>query len=363
MEMKTTLVKTVMTAALAFCSATFLKAQDAPKYSNEFLAIGVGARALGMGTSFIGTCSDVTSGYWNPAGLLGVRGDLQIGGMHNEYFAGIGKYDFIGLAKPIDTMSTLGFSVLRFGVDDIPNTTDLITPEGQVDYDRITTFSAADHAFLFSYARKLKVKGLRVGGNAKIIYRRVGDFAKAWGFGLDAGTQYDAGKWRLAAVARDVTGTFNAWTYTLDQRTIEVFQQTLNELPQNGTEVTLPRLDLGVAREFKFKKVGVIAELDVQNTFDGKRNTVIASDTWSADPRLGIEIGYAGVVFVRMGVNNMQYVTDIDDKETLSVQPNLGLGLKIKNVALDYALSRIVATDDAFTNVFSLRLDIFKKGT
>jgi hypothetical protein len=59
----------------------------------------------------------------------------------------------------------------------------------------------------------------------------------------------------------------------------------------------------------------------------------------------------------------MQYVTDIDDNETLSVQPNLGLGLKIKNVALDYALSRIVATDDVYTNVFSLRLDIFKKGT
>lgn len=359
--MKTPLVKHVLTAALAFGSATFLQAQDAPKYSNEFLAIGVGARALGMGTSYIGTSNDVTSGYWNPAGLLGVRGDLQLGAMHNEYFAGIGKYDYIGLAKPIDSMSTFGLSFLRFGVDDIPNTIDLIDENGQVDYDRITTFSAADHAFLISYARKLSVPGLRVGGNAKIIYRRVGEFAKAWGFGLDAAAQYDAGKWRLAAVARDVTGTFNAWSYTLDQRTVEVFEQTLNELPQNGTEVTLPRLDLGVAREFMFGKLGLIAELDLQNTFDGKRNTVIATDTWSADPRVGVELGYAGVVFLRMGVNNMQYVTDIDDKETLSVQPNLGLGLKIKNVAVDYALSRIVATDDVYTNVFSLRLDIFKK--
>jgi hypothetical protein len=361
MEMKTTRAKNLLTAALALGSATFGNAQDAPKYSNEFLAIGVGARALGMGTSYIGTSNDVTSGYWNPAGLLGVRGDLQLGAMHNEYFAGIGKYDHLGLAKPIDSMSTFGISFLRFGVDDIPNTIDLIDENGQVDYDRITTFSAADHAFLISYARKLSVPGLRVGGNAKIIYRRVGEFAKAWGFGLDAAAQYDAGKWRLAAVARDITGTFNAWSYTLDQRTIEVFEQTLNELPENGTEVTLPRLDLGVAREFMFGKLGLIAELDLQNTFDGERNTVIATDTWSADPRVGVELGYAGVVFLRLGVNNMQYVTDIDDNETLSVQPNLGLGLKIKNVAVDYALSRIVATDDVYTNVFSLRLDIFKK--
>ena len=363
--MKIPLVKPVRAAVLSVGMALCvpLLAQDAPKYSNEFLAIGVGARALGMGSAYTSLVGDVTAGYWNPSGLLGVRGDLQVGAMHSEYFAGIGKYDYIGLAKPIDSASTIGFSVIRFGVDDIPNTIDLITPEGQVDYDRITTFSAADHAFLLSYARRLRIKGLRVGGNAKVIYRRVGEFATAWGFGLDAGAQYDRGKWRLAAVARDVTGTFNAWSYTLDQRTIEVFQQTLNELPQNGTEVTVPRLVLGVAREFKIgTKFGVVAELDLENTFDGKRNTVIATDTWSSDPRIGLEVGYAGVVFVRMGVNNMQYVINIDNSETLSVQPNLGLGLKIKNVAIDYALSRIAATDDVFTNVFSLRFDLFKKG-
>lgn len=360
--MKTYLEKYALALALTVGSPFTLLAQDAPKYSNEFLAIGVGARALGMGSAFTAAVNDVTSGYWNTAGLLGVRGDLQVGAMHTEYFAGIGKYDYIGLAKPIDSASTLGFSVLRFGVDDIPNTIDLVDAEGNVDYDRITTFSAADHAFILSYARKLKVPGLRVGGDAKVIYRRVGDFATAWGFGLDAAAQYDLDKWRFAAVARDVTGTFNAWSYTLDQHTIEVFQQTANELPENGVEVTLPRLVLGAAREFRFgPKFGLVAEVDLENTFDKARNTVISTDTWSADPRVGIELGYAGVVFVRMGVNNMQYVPHIDGSETLAVQPNLGLGLKIKNVALDYALSRIAATDDVFNNVFSLRFDLFKK--
>lgn len=72
---------------------------NAPKYSNEFLNIGVGARALGMGNSVLASSNDVTAGYWNPTGLLATNTDLQIGLMHSEYFAGIAKYDFGALAK------------------------------------------------------------------------------------------------------------------------------------------------------------------------------------------------------------------------------------------------------------------------
>ena len=353
----------VAVGLIAFSFAT-AQAQDAPKYSNEFLSIGVGARSLGMGYAHVAAVNDVTAGYWNPAGLLGVRGDLQVGAMHSEYFAGIAKYDYIAIAKPIDSSSVIGFSYIRFGVDDIPNTTELIDNNGNLDYDRITSFSAADNAFLVSYARKLKVPGLRIGANAKVIYRNVGPFAKAWGFGLDAGIQYDRGQWRLAAMGRDITGTFNAWSYTLDQRTKDVFAQTGNELPVNGVEVTLPRLVLGVARQFKFgSKVDLLAEVNLENTFDGERNTLLASSTWSGDPRLGIEVGYAHVVYLRAGVNNFQYVTDIDDKQTLNFQPNIGVGLKIKSVALDYALTDIGDNSVAlYSNVFSLRFDLFKNG-
>ncbi len=350
-------------AALALCSFTLASAQDAPKYSNEFLTIGVGARSLGMGYAHVAAVNDVTAGYWNPAGLLGVRGDLQVGAMHSEYFAGIAKYDYIAIAKPIDSNSVIGVSFIRFGVDDIPNTTELIDNNGNLDYDRITSFSAADNAFLISYARKLKIPGLRFGANAKVIYRSVGPFAKAWGFGLDAGMQYDHGQWRFAAMGRDITGTFNAWSYSLDKRTQDVFAQTNNELPVNGVEVTLPRLVLGVARQFKIgSKVDLIAEANLENTFDGKRNTLIASSTWSGDPRLGIEVGYARVVYIRAGVNNFQYVTDIKDKKSLNFQPNIGVGLKIKSVALDYALTDIGDNSVAlYSNVFSLRFDLFKQ--
>ncbi len=359
-------MKSVRSAAVALCLVCTIGtalAQDAPKYSNEFLAIGVGARALGMGSAYTSVVNDVTSGYWNPAGILGVKGDLQVGVMHSEYFAGIAKYDYIGIAKPIDSMSTIGFTFIRFGIDNIPNTIDLIDPSGNIDYDRITSFSTADHAFLVTYARKMSVPGLSIGGNAKVIYRRVGQFGQAWGFGLDAGAQYQRDRWRFSAVARDITGTFNAWSYTLDQRTIDVFQQTDNEIPENSVEVTLPRMMLGVAREFAVtEKFNIIAAVDLENTFDGRRNTLIQSNAWSADPRIGLELGYAGVVFVRSGLSYFQYVTDLTDTRQLTLQPNIGLGLKIKSVSLDYALTDIGDNSVAlYSNVFSLKFDLFKK--
>lgn len=352
-------------AGAALCFLATVQAQDAPKYSNEFLTLGVGARSLGMGYSHVAAASDVTAGYWNPAGLLDVRGDLQVGAMHSEYFAGIAKYDYIGVAKPIDSSSVISISYLRFGVDNIPNTTDLIDNNGNLDYSRITSFSATDNAFLISYARHLKVPGLSVGANAKVIYRSVGPFAKAWGFGLDAAVRYDRGPWRFAAVGRDITGTFNAWSYSLSDRTKEVFLQTGNELPVNGVEVTLPRLVLGVARQFQIgSKVDLLAELDLENTFDKQRNTLIATDTWSGDPRLGIEVGYARVVYLRAGVNYFQKIADVNGKESLNFQPNIGVGLKIKSVALDYALTNIGQSGVAlYSNVFSLRFDLFKETT
>ncbi len=336
---------------------------SAPKYSNEFLSIGVGARALGMSGAFSAVADDVSAGYWNPAGLTGIDSDLQIAGMHANYFANIAQYDYLSIGKSLDSLSAGSFSLIRFGVDNIPNTIELIDADGNINYDRITSFSAADYAFIFSYARKLGTPGLTLGGNAKVIYRKVGDFASAWGFGLDAALTYDYKNWRFAAVGRDITGTYNAWNMTLDEATIQTFTLTGNEIPTNSLEMTLPRLVLGAARSFSVvDKFEVLAALDLNITTDGRRNTVISGDPFSIDPAFGLELNYDKTIFIRGGLGNLQYITEITGDRNMTLQPNIGIGLRIKSIYLDYALTDIGDQSAAlYSNIFSLKLNIFKK--
>jgi hypothetical protein len=334
---------------------------SAPKYSNEFLNIGIGARAMGMSNACIASSHDVTAGYWNPANLTLIQGDLEVAAMHAEYFGGIAKFDYGAIAKPIDGQSTIAFSFVRFGVDNIPNTTELIDNAGNINYDRVTAFSAADHAFILSYARKVRNIDLRYGANFKVVYRKVGDFANSWGFGLDAGVTYQTKGWIFAATSRDVTSTFNAWSFSLNERTKEVFIQTGNEIPQNSLEVTLPRLILAAARKFEFGNFSVQPELDFVFTFDGRRNVLIPGKFTSFDPMLGLETGFKNIIFIRSGLGNIQRVEDFDGNKGLRIQPTVGAGVKIKRLSIDYALTNIGGQLPLFSNVFSLRLEIFKQ--
>src|SRR5687767_1672089 len=108
------------------------------KYSNEFLNIGAGARGLSMGSAQVASVNDGTSGYWNPAGLVGVKDHPQINLMHAEYFAGIGKYDYASIVFPVAGKNrTIGITGLRFAVDDIMNTLFLVEPDGSINYNNI----------------------------------------------------------------------------------------------------------------------------------------------------------------------------------------------------------------------------------
>ena len=340
----------------------FYASAQAPKYSNEFLAIGVGARGLGMSGAQSAIVDDATSAYWNPAGLCHVKSNLQLYLMHSVYFADIAKYDYASVVAPIDEKRVVGLSMVRFAVDNIPNTLDLIDKDGTIDYNKLKTFSAADYAFLFSYAQKTKITGLTLGGNVKVVHRIVGDFAKAWGFGLDAGAQYEHNRWRFAAVGKDITSTFNAWTYNTSSLE-EVFAQTGNAIPQNGLEITLPRLILGTAYKFDVtKKVSVQPALDADLTFDGYRNVPIKSKVVSIDPKMGVEFGYDNFIFLRAGVCNFQKVKNIDNSTSTTFQPNMGLGIRLRNLTIDYALTNFGNSSQSLSsNVFSLRLNIYRQ--
>lgn len=332
-----------------------LKAQIAPKYSNEFMGIGVGARALGMGNSVIASSDDINATYWNPAGLYKLDKKIEIGAMHSEYFAGIAKYDFLGASYKIDDKSALALSMIRFGVDDIPNTLDLIDSDGNIRYDRISSFSVADYAFLFSYSRKLNIEGLSVGGNAKIIRRNVGEFANAWGFGLDASAMYHYKNWKFGANFRDITTTFNAWKFN-QELLRDVFEATGNEIPENGLEITLPRLLLGAGYLYNISDdFSVYGELGMLTTTDGKRNTLIKTNLISINPSFGLEVSFRNIVFARAGVNNFQQIPEFDNTKSTSWQPNIGLGVNLFGLKIDYAFTDIGNQSIAlYSHVFSL---------
>ena len=121
--------------------------------------IVVDAAAFVMANACKASTPDVNSGYWNPAGLVGIA-EGQVALMHASYFANIAQYDYAAYAKPIDDKSSWGVSLIRFGVDDILNTTELIDDQGNIDFNRVSKFYTADYGFTFSCSRKLPIEGL-----------------------------------------------------------------------------------------------------------------------------------------------------------------------------------------------------------
>ncbi len=343
-----------------FCTLSVsIFSQTVRKYSNEFMNIGVDAAALGMSSAVTSHSADVNSGYWNPAGLLKLE-DNQLALMHSSYFANIANYDYAAFAMPLDKQSAMGISLIRFAVDDILNTTQLIDEQGNINYDRISLFSTADYGLTFSYARQLPVQGLNYGVNAKVIRRIIGDFASSWGFGLDLGLQFETdNNWKFGIMARDISTTFNAWA--IDENEFAKIQNAVagqnQELPET-TEITIPKLQIGISKliDFNFDYT-LLTAVNLNVRFE-ENNDIISSSFASINPALGFEFGYIDMVYLRAGMGNFQNEKQFDNTEQLSFQPSFGVGFKYNGVQIDYAFTDIGDQSVAlYSNVFSLKLD------
>lgn len=344
---------------LLLITSVSLHAQTARKYSNEFMNIGVDAAAFGMANSIVATTDNVNAAYWNPAGLMQLK-EREVGLMHAAYFANIANYDYAAYAMPIDDKSAFALSLIRFGVDDIMNTTDLIDKNGNIDYNRISLFSTADYGVTFSYARETPIENLHFGANAKIIRRVIGKFADSWGFGFDLGVQYKLNDWQFGLMVRDITTTFNTWS--IDKKRLEDIQDAVEgenqEVPES-TEITLPKAQLGVARNFMLSEdFSLLTEANLHIRFT-ETNDIVSSSFASLTPSLGLQLSYTDLVYVRTGIGNFQDELQIDGGERVSFQPNIGIGFHYKGISIDYALTDIGDQSAAlYSNVFSLRLDL-----
>ena len=324
------------------CTTTIHAASGA-KYAGEFISIGIGGRALGLGSAYTALADDITAGYWNPAGLSSLMYP-QIALMHDERFAGLVNYDYGAVALPIGAASGVALSVIRLGIDGIPDTRsawtdtngDGMPDEGELEPDKVKYFNNADWAVYFSYAKKL-TDNFSYGANLKII-RRDMEVASATGIGFDVGVRYSPyDNLMLGANVQDVTTTLVAWN--------------------NGTnELITPTLKLGSAYFIDALSGRFTPAFDVDVRFENRQSASNAHiGAVSFDFHGGLEYEYKSVVALRTGYSEIGSL-------------NVGAGIRLPKFTIDYSFSKFDAENQLgnthrISLIFTLQAERFKRIT
>lgn len=147
----------------------------------QFLKIGAGVRAVGMGGAFVAVANDVTALYWNPAGIATISGGGETTFNHAEWLAET-SYDFAGVTLNAGNFGTLGLSVISFRVpeDDVRT---YRFPEGTGE-----RFDMSSIALAVSYGRMLTDR-FAIGFTGKYVQDNVWN-ETAHGLAIDLGTHY-----------------------------------------------------------------------------------------------------------------------------------------------------------------------------
>jgi len=314
-------------------TATGVLGQRTAKYGADFLAGGVGARALGMGGAYVAIADDANAGYWNPAGLDQIV-TPEFAYMHAERFAGAVSFDYLGVAWPLSAKSTLGASFYRSGVNDIYNTLDawdaVRNQPKPNPTDFITTFSAADYAFFFGYGRRISDE-LSIGFTGKIVRRTIGSFADAWGYSLDVGAQYRSGPWAFGLNLQDLTTMLQSWS--INKEALANIRDVFgDDLPTGGTELVLPVARLGSAYHLDFESSRILFALDMDVAFDGQQANALNVGNASFHPRAGIEYMIKDLVSLRAGMSSIRKT----EKNGWDITPSVGAGFRVKQFQFDY---------------------------
>nr|MBC8526429.1 hypothetical protein [Candidatus Cloacimonadota bacterium] len=121
MKMKKIYYMLIIVILIVGISSNMFAANDALPY----LRMGVGAKALSMGSAFTAVSNNVTATYWNPAGLANID-CIEIGSMYSANMGLDREHNYIGIAKKFK-FGTLALSWINAGWRDFPG--------DQGDYD------------------------------------------------------------------------------------------------------------------------------------------------------------------------------------------------------------------------------------
>jgi len=309
------------------------------KYANESISFGVGGRALGLGGAYTALAKDVSAIYWNPAGLANIEYP-QVMLMHSQLYRNAVNYNFAGFALPMGESRTLGFGIVRVGVDDIL-VTELSNPafklgelykndEEQLVENRpivVGNISDAEYAFYLSYAIK-RSERFSYGGNVKVLHKGVGDHS-AWGLGFDISAMYNpTGNLFIGANLNDATSTILAWD-------------------TGRKEIIVPALKLGATYPLTLPILGgyISPAIDFEMRFEGRDYAAqVAAGPISADIHFGGEYQFKDLLAVRVGSDAGNFAA--------------GAGIRLPKLQIDYAFMRHDDLDDSHR--ISARLTIME---
>ncbi len=321
--------------------------------ANDFLEIGGFAASQSLGNADGAHISGAEAGFCNPAGLSLDGGKWDFALLHNRYMGGMATQNMVAAACQTDSMTNFGVTLVRVGVDDIQNTLHLFDADGSINYDNITYFSVADYALYFSFGRQLKrIPALTVGGNVKLIYRHEGEFANAYGFGIDLAARYNWRRLSCAAVLRDATTTFDFWSVN-ESKFDSAYLATGNTVPESRLEQRSPSLLLSAAYRMQRGDFGAVTMAALRTYFGYNTQYIIHSDFASIDPSIGVELSYKGIVQVRGGISDFQHDRHLIISHKTSARPSIGAGLRLYGFRIDYAFFFSGAMGEG-SNVFTL---------
>jgi len=199
-------------------------ADGAGSTSADFLKIGMGARAAGMGNAFAPVADDSTAVYWNPAGMMLTRG-TGFSMTHAEWLDGV-NHEFLSFSHRLDKEGAFGLSLTYLGVK--PFRGALETSSG--DYGGLgDTVTAHDFALTAAYAQRVGYWKPRKFLNKLLVGFKVtfvgenNNGSGAAGAAFDFGTMYEIRKRRtylslvlsnlgtsVKGVSLPMVGTFGA---------------------------------------------------------------------------------------------------------------------------------------------------------
>ncbi len=312
--------------AIVFFMITYISSgQDISKSGTtaaQFLKINVGPRAMGMGTAFVATASDLSALYWNPAGIASEHSNNAMFN-HTSWIADV-NVEFAALTSYVDGFGTIGAFVTVAKIIDGDMVRTIDQPEGTGEL-----FDAGGIALGITYSKEL-TDNFSMGFNVKYIQEGVWHMT-ASGFALDVGALYKIDILNEFRIGASIS---NFGTKMMLSGRDVLYVQSVGAGNQGNLINTSVELD-----EYSLPlifRVGVAADLVKSDMF---RFTLGLDAVHPNDHteyiNVGGEFGWSEILFVRGGYKSI-FEKDTEQGLTLGV----GFHYKISNsfkLLFDYA--------------------------